>query len=229
MSATNDQPAGRAVLWDLDGTLIDSMGYHWQAWRDSLAPSGIDLSYERFSHSSGLRNNEVIRLFFGPDMPLAAGQRIGAAKELRYQELVRTRGLALLPGVEHWLKQIKAAGWRQAMASAAPRANIEVVTEVLDLARYFEAIVSADDVQRGKPDPQIFLLAAQRLGVRPEHCLVIEDAPAGVEGARRAGMRSIGVLATCSQLEADIVVSSLEDLPFERLEQLFSVLPITPS
>ena len=106
------------------------------------------------------------------------------------------------------------------MASAAPRANIDVVAEVLDLSRYFDTIVSADDVQRGKPDPQIFLLAAQRLGVPPDRAVVIEDAPTGVEGARRAGMKSIGVLTTCSQLEADVVVPSLANLPVETLAQL---------
>jgi len=219
MSVTNNQPAARGVLWDLDGTMIDSMGYHWQAWRDIMAPRGIDLSFEQFGQASGLRTSDLIGLFLGPDIPFAEGRQIVEAKEHRYQETVRARGMTLLPGIEHWLISLKAAGWRQAIASGAPRANIEVVADVLDLAQYLEAIVSADDVQRGKPDPQIFLLAAQRLGVPPGRCIVTEDAPAGIEAARRAGMKSIGVLTTCSQLEADVVVPSLADLPVETLEQ----------
>jgi beta-phosphoglucomutase-like phosphatase (HAD superfamily) len=119
-------------------------------------------------------------------------------------------GSSLLPDVSGWLGRLSRQGWRQAIASAAPRANIETVLEVLSAAHIFQAIVSAEDVNKGKPDPEVYLLAAERLGTAPACCIVIEDAVAGIEGARAAGMRSIGVSHNGKHLPADVVVGSLD-------------------
>ena len=148
--------------------------------------------------------------------------RVGGAKEDIYRALVRTRGVTLLPGVRRWLDRLKQDGWLQALASSAPRANLEAITEALGLSGYFDAVVSAEDVERGKPDPQVFLAAARRLRVEPRACVVVEDAPAGTEAARRAGMRSIGVLSSHGELRADVVVRTLEELPGDAFEQLLS-------
>ena len=128
----------------------------------------------------------------------------------------------LLPGALTWFERLHSAGWRQALASSAPRANIDAVFEALAaLGQHLELVVSADEVGRGKPDPAIFLEAARRLSLPPERCIVVEDAPAGVEGARRAGMRSIGVLSSHHpRLEADVVVPSLEALEADAFEVL---------
>jgi beta-phosphoglucomutase len=98
--------------------------------------------------------------------------------------------------------------------------NIQALLDTLDVAQYFDAIASAEDVDRGKPDPQVFQVAAAKLGVPPEHCIVVEDAPAGVQGARRAGMRCIGVLTTQPILDADIIVERLDQLPPDAFERL---------
>ena len=126
----------------------------------------------------------------------------------------------MLPGVQHWLTQLKADGWQQAIVTSAPRLNVEAILTAIDLTAIVDAIVCAEDVTRGKPDPQPFELAAARLGVPPDRCIVIEDAPAGLEGARRAGMKSIGVLTTHSSLQADCVVKSLADLPSGAFDAL---------
>ncbi len=210
----------RAVLWDMDGTLLDSAEYHWLAWREALAAEGYTLTREQFAGTFGQRNDTILRAYFGPDYPLSEIDRIGAIKETRYRELVRTRGVETLPGVRRWLERLSASGWRQAVASAAPRLNIDAILDALGLAGRFDAIVSAEDVQRGKPDPQVFLTAAERLGVPPTQCVVVEDAPAGIEGARRAGMRAIGVLTTHADLPADRVVRTLDELPDEAFDDL---------
>ncbi len=213
----------RAVLWDVDGTMIDSSEYHWLSWREALAAENYALRREQFNATFGQRNDEILRGYFGADFAGAEVQRVGGAKEELYRALVRERGIELLPGVRRWLDKLKAEGWRQAMASSAPRLNLEAIIAALNLGDYFGAIVSADDVSRGKPDPQVFLIAAEKLRVAPAACVVVEDAPAGIEAARRAGMRAVGVLNSHAELHADRVVRTLEELPGEAFDLLLCV------
>jgi HAD superfamily hydrolase (TIGR01509 family) len=216
--------APRAVLWDMDGTLLDSSHFHWLAWRDTMASEGRPITREQFAASFGQRNDTILWGYFGEDLPSAEMDRIAEAKEERYRFLVRTQGVRLLPGVPHWLDRLRSEGWRQAVASAAPRRNIETILEVLDIGGYFGAIVSAEDVQHGKPDPQVFLTAASRVDVLPSRCVVVEDAPAGIEGARRAGMAAIGVQTShpLDEGRAHLVVPTLDALPDDGFEQLVS-------
>jgi beta-phosphoglucomutase len=209
----------KSVLWDLDGTLVDSEEYHWLAWRDSMAAEGVPLTREQFLKTFGLRNDAIIPQWI-PTATLERIERIGDAKEQLYRRLVREGGLEPLPGVLHWTERLAADDWRQAIASSAPRENVDVVLAVLGLAPCFQAIVSAEDVTLGKPDPQVFLTAAARLGSSPKQSIVVEDAPAGIEAARRAGMPSIGVRRKGSPLAADLAVSSLADLPPDAFSRL---------
>ncbi len=212
----------RAVLWDMDGTLLDSAEYHWHSWREILAGECYELAHAQFVATFGQRNDTILRDWLGADLPIGEIDRIGAAKEARYRELVRSGGITLLPGVERWLMRLKADGWRQAVASAAPRANVEAIVAALGIEAFFNAISSAEDVQRGKPDPQVFLVAAERVGVQPARCIVIEDAPAGLLGAQRGGMHAIGVRSSHTDLHADIVVDTLAELPDDAFEQLLN-------
>jgi len=192
---------------------VDSEESHWQSWRETMAAEGVTLSYEEFRATFGQRNDSILRLWLGADVDAARMTRIGDAKEERYRSLVRAGGVAILPGAAEWVRRLRREGWAQAVASSAPRRNIEVVLKVVGLAEQFDATVSAEDVERGKPDPQVFLLAASRVGAAPECSIVVEDAAAGIEAARRAGMRSIAVLRDGAQMAADVVVRSLADLP----------------
>ena len=201
----------RAALWDVDGTLIDSREYHWLSWQGALAAEDFRVTAEQFAQSFGRRNDEILRGYF-PSYTAEEIERVGEAKEVAYRELVRERGIDLLPGVGHWLERLREEGWLQAVASSAPRRNLEVIIAALGLEKYFSAVAAAEDVTDGKPDPQVFLAAAAKLGVPPGSCVVVEDAPAGTEAARRAGMRSIGVLSSHDELRADLVVRTLEEL-----------------
>jgi beta-phosphoglucomutase len=205
----SDDLQKRAVLWDLDGTIVDSAEYHWQSWRDTLALEGFALSRNNFEASFGQRNDTILCQILGDNLSAEEIGRISSAKEDLYRKLVLTRGLNLLPGVRRWLTYLRDGAWLQCVASSAPRQNIETVLSGLNITHFFNAIVSADEIEHGKPDPEIFLRAAHKLGVDPQQCIVIEDSPVGIEGARQAGMRSIGVLTTHYQLNADIVVPSL--------------------
>ena len=210
----------RAVLWDMDGTLIDSEEFHWISWRDTMANEGITITHEQFLSSFGQRNDSIIPRWLGSASTPERIERTANAKEELYRHLVRKNGISPLPGVASWVHRLHEQGWLQAVASSAPRANIEVVLEALAATHSFQAIVSAEDVRKGKPDPEVYLTAASRVGVSPDRCIVVEDAVAGVEGARRAGMRSIGVSHNGKHLAADLIVTSLDLLDADAFETL---------
>jgi HAD superfamily hydrolase (TIGR01509 family) len=210
----------RAVLWDMDGTLIDSEAFHWISWRDALAAEAITITHEQFLSSFGQRNDSIISQWLGTAATPERIEKIGNAKEELYRQLIRQHGIAPLPGVAHWVRQLHQDGWLQVMASAAPRANIDAVLKALSATYIFQGIVSAEDVHRGKPDPEVYLTAAARVGASPDRCIVVEDAVAGVEGARRAGMRSIGVGRKGKLLPADIVVHSLDLMETDAFDKL---------
>ncbi|WP_051979441.1 HAD family hydrolase [Edaphobacter aggregans] len=212
--------AARAVLWDMDGTLIDSEEFHWISWRNTMAKEGVPITHEQFLSSFGQRNDSIIPRWLGAASTSEWVERISNAKEELYRDLIRKHGMSPLPGVSDWVRRLHEEGWLQAIASAAPRPNIEVVVESLKAAHYFQAIVSAEDVHKGKPDPEVYLLAASQVGVSPDRSIVVEDAVAGVEAARSAGMRSIGVSRNGKHLAADLVVGSLDLLDTDAFEIL---------
>ncbi len=211
MPITARTEAPRAVLWDMDGTLADSSEYHWLSWQDVLATEGVSITRADFDATFGWRNAEILRLWLGKDADPERITRIGDGKEVAYRALLRSGGVEPLPGAAEWVNTLRAGGWRQAIASSAPRANIEAMLEALRFTDLVDVYLGAEDVTRGKPEPDVFLTAAERLGVPPERCVVVEDAAAGIGSARRAGMISVGVGGGAVEA-ADVVVLSLSDL-----------------
>jgi HAD superfamily hydrolase (TIGR01509 family) len=185
-----------------------------------MSRAGFPVTHEQFLATFGQRNDSILRQWLGEEATPELIQRIGSAKETLYRQLVREHGIAPLPGALEWVNLLHRQGWGQAIASAAPRANIETILDVLQASQCFQAIVAADDVHRGKPDPEVFLIAATKLGVAPKHCIVVEDALHGVEAARAAGMKSIGVSQNGKHLPADIVVRSLDLLDTNAFDNL---------
>lgn len=210
----------KAVIWDLDGTLINSVDHHWNAWREVMIEERITLAFEDFVADFGKRNDEILRGRIDPQMSDAEVARIALSKEDKYRQSIRGEGLVLLPGAQYWLERLQAEGRRQALGTSAPRGNIDAVFDVLDIKKFFDAVMSSEQVKAGKPEPDVFLAAAAALNVKPEHCIVVEDAPAGTEAARRAGMKSIGVLTTHEELTADWVFKGLDELPSDFFHQL---------
>jgi beta-phosphoglucomutase len=208
----------KAVLWDLDGTIVDSGELHWLAFQETMAAEGVALTYAEFASFFGWKNDRILRRLLGPDAADAHITQLGHIKEIRFRELAATHGVQPLPGVVDWITRLREAGWQQAIASSAPRANIEAMLGALGLLEAFDTVVASEDVGAGKPDPEVFLTAAARLGASPATSIVVEDAAAGVEGARRAGMRVIGVVDP--SLPADIVVARLSDLPLDAFDRL---------
>ena len=209
-----------AVLWDLDGTLLDSEEYHWRSWRETMAGLGRPITREQFLATFGLRNDEILPRWLGAGAKREVIDHVSHDKEELYRKLLREGGVAPLAGAAEWVRRLQKEGWRQAIASSAPRANVDVVLEVLGMASFFQAVVSAEDVTAGKPDPQVFLTAAARLEVRPTDCIVVEDSPMGIQAAHRAGMHSIGVSRNGRVAAADIAVAALDRLPEDAFQSL---------
>lgn len=207
------EPA-RAVIWDMDGIIIDSAPYHLKAWQEVFSKRGLNFTGDDFRSSFGMRNDTIIGGFLGEgasDEEIAA---IGREKEASFRLKIRQNPRPL-PGVVALMATLAERDLKMAIASSAPRENIELVIDTLGIARHFLVIISEKDVTRGKPEPDGYLLAAKRLGVKPENCLVIEDAIVGVTAARRAGMHCLAVTNSHprdSLSDADLVVDSLEEI-----------------
>lgn len=214
MNSTNpsNQPQPGAVLWDLDGTLIDTAVIHWRAWNEELLPRGRELSWEEFSSSFGQRNDMVLRRWIRSDISISEIAEIGHSKEIRYRRLVRDEGIDLLPGVLPCLEDLHSAGWKQALATMSGKDNVAAIFNVLQIQPYFDAVVHGDEVTHGKPDPEVFIKAAEKLGVSARCCIVVEDSAAGIEGAKKAGMHTIGVNQN-TYLPAELYIPTLTHLP----------------
>ncbi len=201
------------VIFDMDGVLVDSAAAHLQSWQQLAGELGQRVTPEQFSRTFGRQNRDIIPLVFGETS--ASGIReLGDRKEAIYRDLVRARP-PVMPGATELVRALASQGARLAVGSSAPRANIDLMLSGMNVTQLFEAIVGGDDVPHGKPHPDVFLLAAERLGLEPRRCVVIEDAPVGVEAAKRAGMVCIGVMTHHGRdalSKADLIVANLIDL-----------------
>ncbi len=186
----------KAFLFDLNGTMIDDMQYHCKAWFNILNDDlHANLSWDQVKEQMYGKNSELLIRVFGKDRFTKEEMDIlSVEKEKRYQAEYRPI-LKLIAGLDQFLEEAKEAGILMGIGSAAIPFNINFVLDGLNLHHYFKSIVSADDVNESKPDPETYLKGAAELGVRPEECIVFEDAPKGVEAAQRAGMKAI-VLTT---------------------------------
>lgn len=211
----------RAVIWDVDGTLVDTAALHFRAWQRVGEERGRPFTEDDFTATFGRRNPEIIRSIFGDHLSDDEVAALGDHKENLYRAEAKA-GVELLPGVRPLLEGFHRLGVPQAIGSSAPRRNLELILELTDTAKFFQAIVAMEDTQRGKPDPQVFLVAAERLGVVPPRCIVFEDAVAGVEAAKAGGMGCVAVRFVAHHSEeklrgagADRIVECLTELNAE--------------
>jgi beta-phosphoglucomutase len=215
-----------AAIWDMDGTLVDTADLHFQAWVELARCLGYPITRADFAATFGQRNPEVIRRLFSNRYSNAQIADLGERKEELYRAAAR-KGIDLLPGARALLEGLPAAGFLQAIGSSAPLANLDLILELTQTKHFFQAISSAEDTQRGKPDPQVFQVAAAKLGVAPGHCVVMEDAVAGVQAAKAGGMKCIAVAfvghhpeSTLRRAGADLVVRSLEQVAVPDVSRL---------
>jgi beta-phosphoglucomutase family hydrolase len=212
----------RAVIFDMDGVIVDTAPYHFQAWQEVFQKRRIDFTREAFQHVFGQRDDNVIRVTLGEATPPGEIAAIGEEKETLYRKLVKPNVRAL-PGAIKLITSLRKYGFKTAIASSAVPENLRLIIETLGIISYFDATVYGIEVAESKPSPQVFLLAARRLGVVPTKCIVIEDAVAGVTAAKRAGMCAVAVTNTHpkeSLTEADLIIDSLAEVTASTLEKL---------
>ncbi len=217
--------AKRALIFDMDGTIVDNMAFHTKSWITFFERRGHAIDPDAFFRATaGRQGGEIIRSHFGADLLDDEVMLLNHEKEAVYRELYAPHRKAV-EGFEDLIADAKSQGIALAVGTAAPPANVEFTLDGLDLRRHFDAIVGATDVARGKPHPDVFLEAAKRCGAEPADCIVFEDAPLGVEAARRAGMRAV-VLTTTLPAEAfaefDNVITIVSDFSQLSLDELFA-------
>jgi len=213
----------RAVVWDLDGVMVDSAEAHNLSWATMAGEFGVPYDPDRdFRGIFGRHNTDIISSLWKVSDPDHI-EKMALRKEELFREAART--LKPLPGVIELVHALDEAGWKQAIGSSAPLENVSLLLSVMSLDRYMQAIASGEDVQEGKPNPEVFLLAFKRLGVPPRDGVVIEDAPAGVKAALAAGSSCLAVTTTQTEQTlreagAHQVVSTLEGITPRDLERL---------
>jgi len=212
----------KAFLFDLNGTMIDDMQYHIEAWHGILNSLGAGISMEQMKEECYGKNTELLDRIFPGRFTDAEKNSMSIEKERQYQERFRPK-LRLIHGLHELLDQAYKAGIRMAIGSAAIMFNINFVLDGLNIRKYFDVIVSADDVINSKPDPETYLLCAARLGIEPADCLVFEDVPKGVESAQRAGMDAVVISTMHSREEFENcsnVISFIDDYTNDTLLKL---------
>ena len=212
------------VIFDMDGVLVDSYEPHFESWRNVARERGVEISPAQFATLFGRTSREIIAELWGGSRFTAAEMHdIDQHKEAEYRELVAARFPAM-DGAAELIRDLAAGGFGVAIGSSGPPENVALAVASLQVEELVSVRVTGRDVQRGKPDPQVFLLAAERLGIPPARCAVIEDAPVGIQAANRAGMASIGLASTGHTVEslqaARRVVGSLRELSVQIVRRM---------
>jgi HAD superfamily hydrolase (TIGR01509 family) len=207
----------KGVIWDLDGVLADTAEAHFRCWVTALAEKEIPLDRPTFNGLFGMNNRDMLAQLLGRPPEPSELETIAGRKEEIFR--MEAQWLVLpMPGALSLLKELERAGWIQAITSSAPKANVELVLGILGIRQRFQALLSGEELPASKPEPTLFLRAAEALGLPPEGCIVVEDTPAGVEAAHKAGMPCIAVTTTSRREVLAAVTSSA--LIFEDLTQV---------
>ena len=212
------------VIFDLDGVIVDTAKYHFIAWKETASQLGFDFTEahnEQLKGVSRVRSLELILDLAGKTISEEEKQNYLVAKNEHYLKLIAEMGKEeILPGISDLLDFLKENKIPFSLGSASK--NARLILKTLDLLEAFDAIVDGNDVSKAKPDPEVFIIAAEKLGLSPEQCIVVEDAIAGVEAANRAGMTSIGIGEEDTLSHANYVLSSTAGLTKEFFEKITS-------
>jgi beta-phosphoglucomutase family hydrolase len=217
-----DAPKLGAVIFDLDGVIVDNMRYHKKAWEIFIRKHAPGLKIEDVAQHFGKTNDDLMSFIFGRRMTAEEVGPWSEEKEGLYREIY-AQDMAPLPGLLKLLKRLKKKGIRTVIATSAPKENADFVLDGLNIRSWFDAVVDASEVKKGKPDPEIYLKAAQKVGCLPEACVVFEDSLPGIDAGRSAGMKVIGVATTLPQdklKDTELVIRDFREITQAVLAKL---------
>ena len=212
----------KAVIWDMDGVIADTGSYHLKGWQIVLQKTGKHYTEEEYRRNTGRRSDSILRDILGEKATQEEIAKITQEKERIFKQLI-SQNIRPFPGVLKLITSLKEHGFKTAIASSAPMGSIQLITRSLNIHKCFDIMLSGWDLTKSKPDPEIFLQAVEKLGVKAKDCIVIEDAIAGVTASKRAGICCIAVTNTNPRealKEADLVINSLEEITIDDLEKL---------
>jgi HAD superfamily hydrolase (TIGR01509 family) len=192
----------RGVIFDMDGVLVLTEQAHWQSWLAAAEPRGVKIDYSTFLSCFGRINPDCIRILFGPNIEPRESEQIAEEKEAAFRDIIRSN-IPLAPGVVDLLKALREIGVRCGVGSSGPRENVNLIVDAGGLRPFLDGVVNGSEITHGKPAPDVFLLAAKRMGVSSHRCAVIEDAPSGIAAAAAAGMLPVAVTTTHDQHELE--------------------------
>ena len=215
-----------ALIFDMDGTMVDNMMTHHRGWQKTLAAYGLHLTLEEVMATCHGKNVEIIERLFPGRFDLAERERISFEKESGYRAIFLPE-LRLVPGLAELLEIAHQHDIPMGIGTAAPKANVDVVLDNLHIRHYFKTVVHADDVEKGKPEPEVFFKVADRLGVPRPKCLVFEDSPTGAKTALNAGMKAIVLTTTHAAHEFLDIPSVLQCVPDYRGIDLLQVINLS--
>jgi len=211
------------VIFDWDGVVVDSSEAHKLSWERLASEIGLPIPANHMELGFGKKNTTIIPDILGWTCDPEEVARLSERKEALYREFLAAGRGAVLPGARELLEELDSLGIPCAVGSSTDRANIDQAIRQFSLGGYFAGISAAEDCREGKPAPEVFLVAAARIDRRPATCIVIEDAPYGIEAARRAGMKSVGLLTShkaSTMSAADLVIPDLSHLRAAQLKSL---------
>lgn len=213
------------VIFDWDGVIVDSSEPHRKSWEAVAKELKKELPEHYFERSFGLKNTRLIPEILGWTRDPAEIERISDRKEEIYREVIREEGIKVFPGFMELLEELDEKKIPYVIASSTARVNIEFVLSFLGIGKYFSSIVSAEDVVNGKPAPDVFLKALERLGCPREECVILEDAPAGIKAGLTAGIKVVGIGTSHAIYElvgAQHIVESLDQLRLSDIEGILN-------
>jgi beta-phosphoglucomutase len=213
------------VIFDMDGVIVNNMGYHMKSWMKFCENHGLDIPEELISAQIGKKNIEHFEIFFKRPISTTESEVFASEKESIYRDIF-SKEIKPVPGLLSILQALDRHKIKKALATSAPTGNVKFVLGTLQLFDHFQAIVDETGVKLGKPDPQIFLVAAAKLGVKPETCIVFEDSFHGVEAAHKAGMKVIALTTTYpAELlnKADLIIKDFTEMSFDKLKDFYAL------
>lgn len=210
----------KAVIFDMDGTVIDSTESDYLAWKKVFEEYEVDFSYQEYQKVLGAQGSEIVPMYLAPSVRQEALDK----KEYYFKALVEERGLNFVPGVESLLEAIKDMNIKTSLATGAGKDKLTFIFEQVKMKEYFDVVITADDTKTGKPAPDVFLNSARRLNILPSDCVVFEDAENGVKAAKAGGMKCVAITTTHEKKklqEADLIIRSYSEFDMQKFFGIF--------